>query len=127
MENLVSLLKNNIISQAKYYLEEADEFYPFGAVLNKDKKLSPVGIFFGEDHPTSLDVFMRLEKIILDGIKSSDYLIGGIGIDVYLDKTKPALEIRIYDGMKIENYFFLYDKKNDGYIFEEYFFVPNNN
>ena len=55
-------LKKNILDRARYYLEEANEFFPFGAAIGKNGDIRPIGIYFGEDYPDAIDVLKKLEK-----------------------------------------------------------------
>lgn len=116
-------IKDNIVAQAKYFLENADEFYPFGAVVNKENKLKPVGIYLEEDNPASKVVLIELEKALKNGIDANEYLIGAIGVDVYLtvnNEKRNALEVRIYTHDMFEKYYYLYLKDDDGYSFHEH-------
>lgn len=125
------ILINNIIEQAKYYLEDAGEFYPFGTVISNSNLLKPVSGYFGEDTPDSIEVVNYLEEGIKDGIAKGIYLLGAIGIDILIpvqvnsssvDK-RDALEIRLYqkDG-KADKVYFLYSIKAGIYEFVNYDF-----
>ena len=100
-EEFVKSIKENIILQAKIFLNEAKEFYPFGAVIDAKGDLKPVGIFFGEEHPDSGQVIDRLGAALYEGLEKGNYKIVGMGIDIYLpgegDKKRSAIEIRIMD------------------------------
>jgi hypothetical protein len=99
-EELVKELRENITLQARHFLNEAREFYPFGAVINVNYLVKPVGIYFGQEHPESNDVINKLGSALYEGLQKGDYKIVGMGIDIYLPKTddketQSAIEIRI--------------------------------
>lgn len=116
-------LINVIIGQAKYFLNQADEFYPFGAIIDNTGLIKPVSIYWGEDFPNSIEVLNNLENSIRSGIKSGDYLCGAIGVDVYTnvnsankEENKDALEVRYYQGENCYTNQYFYHKANGEYI-----------
>lgn len=118
-----SNIKNNIVAQAKYYLEQANEFYPFGAVINKNHELKPVSVYFEDDTPNAIDVLNKLENALREGIKNGEYISAGIGVDVYVkidQEKREALEIRFFEEDKIVKSYFLYFKKQGQYYFQEH-------
>ena len=93
-------IRDNIVAQAKVFLDEMGEFFPFGAVIDNNHKLSPLGIHNGDEFPTSKDVIKDLEKVLAEGFKSGSFITGGIGLDIYLPLKDnagkmSALEVRI--------------------------------
>jgi hypothetical protein len=119
----IEILNANILDQAKFYLEDADEFYPFGCLLFEDNTLKPISIFWGDDYPDPTDVLIKLEEELTKKVKAGKNLIAAIGIDVFInviDEKKSALEIRILDKDSIIKYYFLYFKEDDIYRFENY-------
>lgn len=117
-------IKINIVAQAKYYLEQANEFYPFGAVINKNHELKPVGIYFEDDTPNALDVLNRLENALTEGIRKGEYISAGIGVDVYVkidQEKREALEVRFFEDEKMTNSYFLYFKKRRAILFSRTF------
>ncbi len=44
-------LLDSLFAQAKYFLEEAGEFYPYGSVLDADLQIRPLGFYSGENIP----------------------------------------------------------------------------
>src|SRR5690242_10060321 len=109
-------LKNNIIKQATIYLNSADEFYPFGAAISKDRQIKPIGVYFEEEFVDSNKVFRQLELVIKKSISNGEYLAAAIGLDVYLDQKQPALLIKVYDQKNILDSYFLYSKKDGEYF-----------
>jgi hypothetical protein len=120
-------LINNILAQAKYYLDNADEFYPFGAVIDNTNQLKPLSVFFGDDNPDSQSVFNQLEKVIKEGIIGHTYNAGAIGMDVYLNinedgrsEKKTAIQINYYLTDFQSTIYYLYNKQVNGYAFIQY-------
>jgi hypothetical protein len=125
------LLANNILSQAAYYLGEADEFYPFGAVIDENNNIKPVSIYWGEEHPKSSDVLLKLEDAIRKGIQKGIYYCGAVGVDVYINiptnadtiERKTAIQINIHSAERCVVKHFLYTKNEASYIFEPYMLI----
>lgn len=120
----MQVLIDNILLQAKHYLNSADEFYPFGTVIDKDQNIKPVSFYSGEEFPDSNDVLKNLEEALKKGIDKKDYLSAAMGVDVYLkvnNDKKTAIEIKLYRSAAASKLYFIYYKK-DG----EYFFEPHN-
>jgi hypothetical protein len=121
----IKALTDSVLSQAIFFLNEADEFYPFGSVINKDQEIKPVGIYFGDEHPDATEVLNRLEAAIKEGINKNDYLSAAIGVDVYINinngigiEKKTALELRLYNNNSYTCSYFLYYKEEGKYILE---------
>lgn len=115
---------DNILLQAKLYLADADEFYPFGTVIDNEHNIKPVSYYGGEEFPDSTELLEKLEEVIKAGIAKSDYLVAAIGVDVFLtvnSEKKTALQIRFYSSDSALKLYFIYYKK-DG----KYFFEPHN-
>lgn len=123
MEARINDLVQTILAQAKLFLEDADEFYPFGTVLTKENELKPCGVFLEEDCPSSSHVFSLLESAILKGIAANQYLSAAIGLDVLLNDGDPgsALEIRLYhlNNPIVERIVFAYTKTGSTYSFSQ--------
>ena len=97
-------LTNNILSQARYFLTEAGEFYPFGAAINMRQELRPVGFYMEEEYPEANEVLKLLEQRLRKGIEQKEYSMAAIGIDVHVNtlvddeiEQKPAIQVRILD------------------------------
>lgn len=100
-QNIIALT-NDIVAQAKVYLDDAGEFYPFSSVIDSEDLLKPFSINNGDEFPLSETVIKELETALEAGFKSGRFLLGAIGIDSYLqlkdNKGKmAALEVRILD------------------------------
>jgi hypothetical protein len=128
MQDSIKYLITTIIGQAKYFLEDADEFYPFGSAITKDNKLRPIGIYLDDDNPSSSRVLDALKYSLFEGLKRKDYLLAAIGVDVFIkidNEKKSALQIKVYDqnAKEIKDSIFHYFKQNGTYIFQE---IGNN-
>ncbi|MEO7922434.1 MAG: hypothetical protein ABIR30_02065 [Chitinophagaceae bacterium] len=111
-------LKENIIDQAKYYLENANEFYPFGGAL-KNNRIIPIGVYIDDERPESHKIFEILQRQILMGLKMGEYEIAAIGLDVFFKNTHPCLQIILYHFEKTDNFYYLYTKEENKYLFKE--------
>lgn len=126
INNAIEVLKKNILDQATYFLEEADEFFPFGATIDKNDNLKPVGISLEEDDPNAIEVLKKLETALTERIDKYECQYAAIGLDVYINTNtskgiakKTGLEIRFYSKDSKSIYYFLYFKKEGKYFFEE--------
>jgi hypothetical protein len=62
-------LRDIILNLAKYFLSNAGEFYPFGAVINKKDEIVPLGVQLENDHPKPHEVIEVLERVIISKLK----------------------------------------------------------
>jgi hypothetical protein len=120
-------LKNAIIDQAKYFLDHAGEFYPFGGVINNKDEIVPLAAATGDEHPQSQEVIDLLEKAIIEKLKNGEAKIAGICIDVTYkprgeNYKKSAIQIKMLqsDGASID-YYLPYNNIEDHIEYEELF------
>jgi hypothetical protein len=125
MENQIEIVLNNIVSQARFFLNDAGEFYPFGTVIKKDGQLSPVSAYLGTEHPESLEVFKFLAESLKERIRRDEALVVGIGLDVFYSPREDvgkvdALKVMILtkEGNSVD-YYLPYHKQNGQYTFGE--------
>jgi hypothetical protein len=118
-------LLDSLIGQAKYFLEEAGEFYPYGSVLDADLQVRPLGFYSDEEYPEAKEVLMQLETAVKEGLKNGTYLAAVIGVDVLVtvpgegnSEKRNALEVRTYseDALVFIGYS-IYEKTDEGYTF----------
>jgi hypothetical protein len=88
--------------QAKYFLNDAKEFYPFGTLLLTDGTLKPISAYLEGEYPDSSQLLKILEQDLAKRLLNKEILACAIGVDVYyrtsLDKEKvTAIEIRYAD------------------------------
>ncbi len=89
----MEVLIKNIKDQAKVYLQDAGEFFPFGAKLMSNGEIIPVGVYV-ENYTNSQELVGLLEKAAIEEIKKEGVLWYAIGIDVNVD-SKNALMIKL--------------------------------
>lgn len=123
MNKQVNYLVENIIAQAKLFLEDADEFYPFGSIITSENELKPCSIFLEDENPPSIQIFKLLESYIQDGLAMKKYILGAIGLNIIInnDDSTSILEIKIYQqgDLPIESFFFRYTKSENEYYFNQ--------
>lgn len=114
----VEALTDSVLQQAKLFLEDADEFYPLGSVIDRNQVLKPVSFYPGEEYPEAVEGLSKLQEAIKQGIAKGDYIGAAIGVDVYIRLDNPparekceALELRIYQGGKCSVTYYTYFKK----------------
>lgn len=118
--DLVEKLKDNITLQAKNYLSEFDEFYPFGAVITLNGELKPTSVYFNEEFPTKESVLKNLENALKKDVENNTYSAVAIGVDVLtippgMAEKMDAIEIRVNlkNSFKI-NFYIPYKKLGSG-------------
>ena len=119
-------LRDVIIDQAKYFLQNAGEFYPFGAMLSVAGSVVPIGVQMENDHPKPQEVIEILENTVIEKLKSrGEAKLAGIGTDVYYvpvgqTEKKSAIQIRILhtNGESVD-YYLTYRKVAEKFIYEE--------
>jgi hypothetical protein len=121
--HFVDLLTENILWQAEYYLNDCDEFYPFGCGINVNSELKPFSVYWGNDHPKSANVIDELENAIKSQINLKIYEAAAIGVDVYLNLPNSmdkgtAIQIRYFPSGISEEKLFRYSKIDGKYHFE---------
>ncbi len=114
----------NILDQAKFFLESADEFFPFGCNIDQNNMLHPFSVYFETDRPDSMDVINESEKAIKFNLKENKYKLAAIGIDVNITNEETlqkisAIQIRTYTLNSMEAIYFKYQKKEKEYFFEK--------
>jgi hypothetical protein len=120
-------LKNIIVEQAKFFLSEVGEFYPFGAMVNADGSIVPLGVQLENDYPNLMEVILVLEEAIIDKLKNREAKIGGIGTDVNykpINETekRSAIQIRILQvNGESKDFYLTYSNVNGKFIYEEIF------
>jgi len=120
-------LKNVLIDQAKYFLANAGEFYPFGAVISTDGDIVPLGAQFENDRPTPQEVIGVLENSILRKLSKNEVKIAGIGTDVNYKpagetEKKSAIQVRILESSGVSvDYYLPYRNETGNFVYEALF------
>src|SRR5687768_16461934 len=103
MDDQKSPLIDSILQQAKYFLEQAGEFYPFGSIIDNENRIRPVSLYSQDEYPDSGKILMDLENVLINGIHVNRILLAAIGADAYIkgdtntnNAQQSALEIRLY-------------------------------
>lgn len=92
---------DNIINQAIAFLNDADEFYPFGAKLLINGDVIPVGVYT-DNYTDSQKLIKILEKDASEEFKNGNVIGYAIGIDVRVD-DEDALMIKYTNDGKERN------------------------
>lgn len=123
-------LLDSLIAQAKYFLEESGEFYPYGSVIDADLKIKPIGYYSEVEYPESTEVLNQLETAVRAGLKNGKYLAAIIGVNVLINsdgnvttEKKSALQLRTYlkDDESVLIQYSLFEQHEDGYVFGDLF------
>jgi hypothetical protein len=120
-------LRDVIVDQAKHFLLEAGEFYPFGGVVNSDGNITPLGVYLENDRPSPQDVIGLLEKAIIAKFHQREVSAAGICVDVHYRPTgeankKSAIQIRMLgDTGESADYCLPYSIKDNTFVYESIF------
>jgi len=104
-------IRDLCLEQAKYFLENSGEFYPFGVILLPDGSLKPISVSIGEEYPDPNELITMLKNEIQKRLSTTEIIAGGIGVDVFIKSPKDgvslsAIEVKAIDkeGAKIAWY-----------------------
>jgi hypothetical protein len=117
-----NLVIENVLFQAKHFLEHAGEFYPFGTIIDSDDEIRPLGLQMEEDFPKSSEMLRVLKNAVTERIANCQYKCAAIGVDVVVTKNSKkvdALEILFFNSdLGIEKMSYQYSKNGIKYEFE---------
>ncbi len=87
------------VAQAKYLLEEFQEFYPFAFGIKKDLTVIPIMTFAGDEFPKPENIIIELEKLLIFSNNYNNFSAVAICSDVQYSNNSAttksnALEIR---------------------------------
>lgn len=102
-------LIESIQEQAKLFLLNSGEFYPFGSCIGIDGNLKPLGAYLKSDNPSSVELVNMIERHIEEGLIHGDYKLGVSAVDVTIKR-----EGKVYDAIRIR--FFTQMEKGMKYI-----------
>jgi hypothetical protein len=116
-ETYIDIIVKSSIKRATAFLNDAQEFYPFGSIIDKDGEIIPVGFYDEREFLPSKEIIEILEKELLKSIQIEESKAVAIGVDVFINNNgekKNALLIKISEnGIDwIEKYFIYSIKKN---------------
>ncbi|THD32378.1 MAG: hypothetical protein DI588_07090 [Flavobacterium johnsoniae] len=83
-------LLNIMRVQAKVFLDEMGEFFPYGSVLTNKQTIDTLGLYNDEKELTVTEGIDILSNYIIKSIQCGDILIGAIGIDVVISNSKES-------------------------------------
>lgn len=83
----------------KMMLEDSGEFYPFGAVIGADGKLTAVGGYDGSERPNSQDVYRLLSDAFISDARAGKVLAIALAANVKIpsDYNPPSP-----DGLRVQ-------------------------
>ena len=113
------ILLNVIKQQAKIFLLDAGEFFPFATCIDKENKIIPTAAYLEDenDRPESQPLIDMLEGSLKRGLNSGEYSIGAVAFDVLLTENGEkydGIAIRIYEVDAFTEHIFKY------YIYENH-------
>ncbi len=91
-----------IIKHAEYFLRESGEFFPFGGTVGGDNIMRSAAAYPGEEQPAPSLVIDLLNDAFDKGLKSGQYKMVAIGVDVllpedWLGERLSAVQILVRD------------------------------
>jgi len=111
------------IDQAKEYLASANEFYPFGSIVNENGQLQPFSIYTGDDYPSLNKYLKELSNEMKNRYESYSIGINSIvtnKVGIKMDAIQVKLVI---DLMEYEDCFLPYEFRGNDIIYYD-LFVP---
>jgi hypothetical protein len=67
---------------ASTMLEKSGEFYPFGATLSPDGKVSATGGYNGEEHPQPQEIYQLLAEAYRSGARTGEFMAVALAANV---------------------------------------------
>lgn len=67
---------------AQSMLERSGEFYPFGAHIDADGKMTAVGGHDGKEHPLPQDLYQFLASALTTGARNGEILVAALAANV---------------------------------------------
>jgi hypothetical protein len=121
----LEMLIRMLLEQAKLFQLEANEFYPFGGLINKSGDIVPLGVYMENDHPDSHEVIQLLEKAILEKIDAGEAKLAAICADVFYKAAnenikKSAIQIRVVSETRDSiDYYLPYNNLDGEFSYEQ--------
>jgi hypothetical protein len=110
-----------VLKQAKVFLEDAGEFFPFGAAITDGNEIVTVGVKLDDEHPRVNEVLDYLTSGINNALQNGRYIFAALGVNVTLtrnEKKHDALEIQLMKlKMDTKKVYYAYEKYGDVYTF----------
>ena len=99
MKKSIEKLINVVKLQVDAFLLDANEFYPFGTYINNEGDIVPIGVYLGDDYPSSLEIIDSLKDNFNRQIQNGNCEIAAIAINVSVNennKTFDAVKVMIF-------------------------------
>lgn len=125
-EALAKKMLDELLRQARFFLEESGEFYPFALYADAHQQIRNISFFTKDEFPAADEVLKDLEALVLSGLKAGNYKAALIGVNV--QAVSPGASREINSSMEIRNYdekgnvklrYARYQRTEDGYEFNE--------
>jgi hypothetical protein len=120
-------LRDIVIEQAKYFLEKAGEFYPFGSAVDQNGTIIPIGVQLENDFSQPHEVISFLERVMIQKLKNHEAEAVVLGTDVTYKpaggtEIRSAIQVRMLrsDGDSID-YYLPYQNRGGRFTYEEFF------
>lgn len=111
-------LKILMFKQATAFLEDAEEFFPYGAYVTVRGDLVPVGAYDGNEYSPSQEIIDILQKELSEKILKKEGVIAGIGIDVFINSENKSGEPIKKNALMIKTSTNGIDWKEDFYTYQ---------
>ncbi len=114
---LIDAIKGN----AKYFIDEAGEFFPFAVCVNDEDQLVPIYLDDEEEFPDTESMVEELKFCLSKAIEEESFTCGAIAYDAVVsinDIDHDAVRILYYENaLKYSSTDFVYIMKDDKVIF----------
>jgi len=104
--NFEKTIITNLKTQAEKYLFEAEEFYPYGVIINQKNELIPISYYDGQEFPEPEIILNGLKEYIINELEKNNIKMGGIGVNVTIkdknENPKDALMTMIFKKNSIQ-------------------------
>ncbi len=93
---LIEAIKEN----AKYFLEEAGEFFPFAVCVNEDDQFVPIYLDEEEEFDSDESMIEELKFCVTKAIEEESFTIGAIAYDAVIThegSEQDAIQIIFFD------------------------------
>ena len=115
------ILINAIKENAKYFLDEAGEFFPFAVCVNDEDQFVPIYLDDEEEFPDDESMIEELKFCITKAIEEESFSSGGIAFDAVVskdDNDHDAVRILYFENTsQFSTTDFVYSMKNNKAIF----------
>jgi hypothetical protein len=115
---LIEAIKEN----AKYFLEEAGEFFPFAVCVNEDDQFVPIYLDEEEEFDSDESMVEELKFCVTKAIEEESFISGAIAYDAVINQEgteQDAIRIIFFEsGMQQISEDYAYTLKNKKVLFQ---------